>query len=105
MSNEKFLGLDLGSNSIGWSIRNLVSNENQITNYGAIVFPQGVGEGKSGEFSFAAERTKNRSVRRLYQARKYRLWETLKVLIENDYCPLSIENLNKWMVYNKSKGL
>lgn len=104
MSNEKTLGLDLGSNSIGWSIRNLSVEENQITSYGAIIFPQGVGEGKSGEYSFAAERTKNRSVRRLYQARKYRLWETLKVLIENDYCPLPIGDLNKWRVYDKSRG-
>ncbi|MDR3626907.1 MAG: hypothetical protein P4L45_08745, partial [Ignavibacteriaceae bacterium] len=101
----KKLGLDLGTNSIGWTIRNTSLDDNQFEKYGVITFKKGVGEGKSGEFSLAAERTKNRSVRRLYQARKYRLWETLKVLIDNDYCPLSIKDLDMWRKYDNDKGL
>jgi CRISPR-associated endonuclease Csn1 len=104
----KILGLDLGTNSIGWSIRNTVlseNNRNQIEKYGVITFEKGIGEGKSGEFSFAAQRTSKRSLRRLYQARKYRLWKTLEILIDNDYCPLTIDNLNRWRKYDKAKAL
>lgn len=94
------LGIDLGTNSIGLTLR---ENEEFIW-YGVYTFRKGVGEGKSGEFSFAAERTKHRSSRRLYNSRRYRKWETLKILIENGYCPLSIERLNGWKHYKKGIG-
>src|SRR5690606_15210892 len=96
----KILGVDLGTNSIGLTLR-----ENDIFSwYGVYTFKKGVGEGKSGEFSLAAERTKHRSSRRLYNARRYRKWATLQVLIEYGYCPLSIESLNKWKHYKKGIG-
>ena len=99
MSN--ILGLDLGTNSIGWAIRDLDSDyEDQIIDYGVVIFKKGVGEGKSGEFSLAAERRTNRSKRRLYNAKRYRKWATLKVLSENDMCPISIEELRLWSVGN-----
>jgi CRISPR-associated endonuclease Csn1 len=104
----KTLGLDLGTNSIGWAIRNTIPDneiKNQIEKYGVVIFEKGVGEGKSGEFSFAAERTKKRSTRRLYQARKYRIWKTLEILIKNGYCPLSLEGLNRWRKYDKAKAI
>lgn len=97
---SKTLGIDLGTNSIGMTLR----NDDFFEWYSVYTFKKGVGDGKSGEFSFAAERTKNRSSRRLYNARRYRKWETLKVLIENDYCPLSIEKLNNWKHYTKGIG-
>ena len=97
---DKILGIDLGTNSIGLTLR----EDDIFSWYGVYTFKKGVGEGKSGEFSFAAERTKHRSSRRLYNARRYRKWKTLKVLIENNYCPLSIENLNKWKHYEKGVG-
>lgn len=97
---EKILGVDLGTNSIGLTLR----EGEEFSWYGVYTFKKGVGEGKSGEFSYAAERTKHRSSRRLYNARRYRKWETLKVLIENDFCPLSIEELNNWKNYKKDKG-
>ncbi|MGB6092337.1 MAG: type II CRISPR RNA-guided endonuclease Cas9 [Moheibacter sp.] len=97
---KKILGVDLGTNSIGLTLR----EDDIFSWYGVYTFKKGVGEGKSGEFSFAAERTKHRSLRRLYNARRYRKWETLKVLIENDFCPLNIENLNKWKNYKKGIG-
>jgi CRISPR-associated endonuclease Csn1 len=97
----KTFGLDLGTNSIGWSLRNSDLLENQIEKYGVTIFNKGIGEGKSGEFSFAAERTKKRAGRRLYQVRKYRLWATLEVLITNGYCPMTLEQLDKWRKYNK----
>ena len=55
----KILGLDLGTNSIGWAIRdNNIDNKNQILDSGVLVFSQGVGEEKGVEFSLASERTK-----------------------------------------------
>ena len=106
--NNKTIGLDLGTNSIGLSLRNADKGNNiidQIEYFNSVTFKSGVGTAKTGEFSYAAERTKKRSIRRLYQARKYRIWATLKLLIENDYCPLSMEDLEKWSRYDKTKGL
>ncbi|MDZ4844834.1 MAG: HNH endonuclease domain-containing protein [Chitinophagales bacterium] len=102
---KNILGLDLGTNSIGWAIRNLDSiTENQITSSGAVIFQKGVGEGKSGEFSLSAERRTHRSKRRLYNAKRYRKWSTLKVLIDNKMCPLTIEELERWTKYKKEDG-
>lgn len=106
MSN--IVGLDLGTNSIGISIRNKDNGKeivDQLEYFSAVIFKSGVGTAKTGEFSYAAERTKKRSTRRLYQARKYRIWATLKCLIENDCCPLSMEDLEKWSRYDKAQGL
>ncbi len=100
----KIIGLDLGTNSIGWSIRNTILQENQIEKCGVVTFNKGVGSEKGIEYSFAAERTKNRSLRRRYEAHKYKLWTTLEILIDNDYCPLPIDNLNKWRKYEKGIG-
>lgn len=101
---ENILGLDLGTNSIGWALRNPLLQDNQIEKFGVITFNKGVGKDKTGEFSYAAERTKKRSTRRLYQARKYRLWATLEVLINEGYCPLTIENLDRWRKYSKEEA-
>lgn len=105
---RKVLGLDLGTNSIGISLRNEDRDGdiiNQLEYFTSVIFKSGVGKGKSGEFSYAAERTNKRSTRRLYQSRKYRIWATLKLLIENGCCPLSMEDLEKWSKYDKAKGL
>lgn len=104
---SKILGVDLGTNSIGLSIRDIegASLKEQLEYFGAVVFPSGVGNGKSGEFSYAAQRSKNRRVRRLYQARKYRKWATLKLLIEHGYCPLTLQELERWSCYDKERGL
>ena len=104
----KTIGLDLGTNSIGISIRNRDNGKeiiDQLEYFSSVIFKSGVGTAKTGEFSYAAERTKKRSIRRLYQARKYRIWATLKLLIENDCCPLSMEDLEKWSRYDKKQGL
>lgn len=96
----KILGVDLGTNSIGLTLR----EDNIFSWYGVYTYNKGVGLRETGEFSFAAERTKHRSSRRLYNARRYRKWETLKVLIEYGYCPLSIGLLDKWKHYQKGIG-
>lgn len=101
---SKVYGIDLGTNSIGWALRNTDLTDNQIEKFGVLTFNKGVGLSKSGEYSYAADRTKKRSTRRLYQARKYRLWATLEHLITEGYCPLSINDLNKWRYYNKEEA-
>ena len=80
----KKLGLDLGTNSIGWGIIDTNNTENPIQNCGVYVFPEGVKIEKGVESSKAAERTGYRSARRLKFRRKLRKYETLKVLIEYD---------------------
>lgn len=100
----KTLGLDIGTNSIGWGLVN--ERESKIEKCGVYIFPEGVKIEKGNESSKAAERTGYRSARRLKFRRKLRKYETLKVLIKNEMCPLSIEELEKWhkeKVYPTSK--
>ena len=104
----KTFSIDLGTSSIGYAIRDTDNSSEiieQLENFGSVIFQRGVGKSQTGEFSYAAERTKHRSSRRLYQARKYRIWRTLEVLIEYGFCPLSMSNLDKWRKYDKEKGL
>ena len=104
---QKILGLDLGTNSIGISVRNTQISgtvDQQLEYFSSIIFPSGVGTGKSGEFSYAAQRTAYRSSRRLHQSRRYRIWRTLEVLINHGFCPLTIDELDQWRTYDKSTG-
>lgn len=105
---EKVLGIDLGTNSIGISVRNENLSDNlidQLEYFSSDIFNSGVGNGKSGEYSYATERTHHRSSRRLYEHRRRRLWATLKLLIEEGFCPMSIQSLMCWSVYDKNKNL
>lgn len=106
--SQKILGIDLGPSSIGIFLRNLDLGDNlvkQAEYFSVDVFKAGVGKDKSGEYSFAADRTKHRQSRRLYETRRRRLWATLELLIKQGYCPMSMESLIKWRTYDKSKGL
>lgn len=105
--SQKILGIDLGTSSIGISLRNpdiQGSITEQLEYFSVDVFKSGVGIDKSGEYSFAANRTRNRQSRRLYDTRRRRLWETLKLLIEYQLCPLSKESLRSWMKYDRTRG-
>lgn len=101
---NKIIGLDLGTNSIGWAIRNPQLEENQIIDNGVLIFKKGVGEEKGVEFPMAAERTKYRGIRRNYQVKKYQKWQLIKTLIEaeNSFCPLSKEDFEAWYHYDKA---
>jgi CRISPR-associated endonuclease Csn1 len=101
----KILGLDLGTNSIGWAIRDTNKDGNQIIDTNVIVFPQGVGEEKGVEFSLASERTKHRASRKLYKRRKKRKTDLLKLLIDNGFCPLTNDELLIWSVYKKGQEM
>lgn len=106
---SKILAIDTGTNSLGIAVRNTESDNNdlfgQFTHLGVTIFPKGVGTSTSGEFSIAAARTKIRSARRLRQARKYRIWKTLDVLIKQGFCPLTESELNKWRHHDKSADI
>lgn len=102
---EKILGIDLGTNSIGWAIRE-INNEidNQIIDKGVLTFDKGVTEDKSGEHPMVQKRTESRGKRRNYQAEKYRKYELLECLIHEEMCPLTIDELNEWRHYKKGSG-
>jgi len=92
----KILGLDLGTNSIGWAIVENDSNNFTLIDKGVRIFSEGVKTEKGIESSKAAERTGYRSARKIKFRRKLRKYETLKVLSENNMCPLSVEEVIEW---------
>ena len=92
----KILGLDLGTNSIGWAIVEKDNNDFSLVDKGVRIFSEGVKTEKGIESSKAAERTGYRSARKIKFRRKLRKYETLKVLSKNNMCPLSIEEVEEW---------
>ena len=95
----KILGLDLGTNSIGWAIVEKEGNDFSLVDKGVRIFSEGVNiEAKTNsESSKAAKRTEYRSARKLKYRRKIRKIELLKVLSDNNLCPkLSDDELNDW---------
>jgi len=121
----KIFSLDLGTASIGVSVRDTDNGntiEEQLSNFGSVIFSTTVNkDGKGNYKSLATNRREKRSPRRLYQSRKYRIWETLKILIDpanknkkdaeidldkpGIYCPLTMRELNRWRRYDKANGL
>lgn len=104
----KILGLDLGTNSIGWAVVEKEDGKMNLLNKGVRIFQEGVKIEKGIEGSKAAERTEYRSARRTKYRRKLRKIALLKVLSEYGYCPeLTNEELSNWRykkVYPKSEG-
>ena len=95
---DKILGVDLGTNSIGWAIVEEQSAEGYaLREHGVDIFQEGVKIEKGIESSKAAERTGYRAARRRLMRRKLRKIETLKVLSEAHLCPyLAAEKLRAW---------
>ncbi|RTL14841.1 MAG: type II CRISPR RNA-guided endonuclease Cas9 [Flavobacteriaceae bacterium] len=93
----KILGLDLGTNSIGWAIVDKEGNDFSLVDKGVRIFSEGVKSEKGIESSRAAERTGYRSARKIKFRRKLRKYETLKVLSQNGMCPLSVEEVIEWL--------
>jgi CRISPR-associated endonuclease Csn1 len=104
--SRKYLGLDMGTNSIGWAIRDasLGEDENQIIARGSHIFSRGVGKSDKGEYSFAKERTLRRSARKLYRRRKVRKAQLLKILIAENMCPMLQSELDSWVKYDKTRA-
>ena len=97
---RKTLGLDLGSNSLGWAILDDASGD--ILDKGVVVFPEGVdtSASKSTETP-AAIRRAARMGRRMRFRRKLRKWNLLKILIDAGMCPLSHAELDAWKKFGK----
>ncbi|WP_338731523.1 type II CRISPR RNA-guided endonuclease Cas9 [Mangrovimonas cancribranchiae] len=94
------LGLDLGSSSLGWAIR----NGDEITKKGVITFSSGMVKGQGGYSSPTRDRREARSKRNLIRARKYRKWKLLEILCEgSEYVPLNILQLETWSKYKKGQ--
>ncbi|KQB42068.1 CRISPR-associated protein cas9/csn1, subtype II/nmemi [Flavobacterium daejeonense] len=92
----KILGLDLGTNSIGWALIDDV--QNKILGVGSRIFPMGVenlGDG-DGEISKNASRTGTRGVRRQFFRRRLRKKVLLKALSENNMCPMITSDFDNW---------
>lgn len=93
---SKILGLDLGTNSIGWAI--VDDKDNNILGIGSRIFPMGVenlGDGDN-EMSRNASRTGARGVRRQFFRRKLRKKILLKTLSQYKMCPLSESDFLDW---------
>lgn len=92
----KILGLDLGTNSIGWAL--IDDKLNKIIGIGSRIFPMGVenlGDGDN-EMSKNASRTGARGVRRQFFRRRLRKKVLLKSLSENNMCPMSAKDFEDW---------
>lgn len=93
----KILGLDLGTNSIGWAITEQQGDNYTLLNKGVNIFQEGVAREKGEEKPMVQTRTNARSLRRHYYRRRLRKIELLKVLVANNLCPyLSKEMLDGW---------
>lgn len=106
---QKIFGLDLGTNSIGSSVRNLELGENlteQLEFFSSDIFGSSVSKNSNGrEYSLAAQRSAHIRSRGLNEARRRKLWATLDLLIKHRYCPMSPESLMRWRTYDKRRRL
>ena len=97
---RKILGLDLGSNSIGWA---LIDDENKkILGAGVRIFPMGIinpGQGEK-ELSKNAQRSGSRGTRRQHFRKRLRMKILLQTLSEYDMCPLSPADIKEWKQTN-----
>lgn len=93
----KILGLDLGTNSIGWAITEQRDDHFTLLDRGVDIFQEGVAREKGEEKPMVQTRTNARALRRHYYRRRLRKIELLKVLIANDLCPhLEPDMIDAW---------
>jgi CRISPR-associated endonuclease Csn1 len=92
----KVLGLDLGTNSIGWAL--VDDAENKILGIGSRIFPEGVADLGQGEkeVSKNASRTDARGTRRQFFRRRLRKRYLLRELAKNSLCPIAFEKVKIW---------
>ena len=91
---RKTLGIDLGTNSLGWAILDGITGD--ILDKGVVVFPEGIDAANDTLETPAAIRRAARMGRRMKFRRKMRKWMLLKILIANGMCPMSEEELDAW---------
>ena len=103
---KKILGLDLGTNSIGWAVINSSTNNNQeelvnISASGSRIIPMDAATlgdfAKGNSKSQTAERTRLRGVRRLLERSLLRRERLLRVLAIMDFLPPHFaENIDRY---------
>ena len=100
------LGLDLGSNSIGWAIIEL--DEHRIIDSGVRIFHEGVNREKGQEIPKNAARREYRQSRRQHRRRKLRMKMLVKVLDDSNMIDIN-QDLTDWYrlnpYYLRKKGL
>ena len=117
MEQKYVLGVDPGTGSLGLVVRDTETNElmEQVKYASVDIVRSGVIESGQNKYtSFAAERRGYRNGRTRYMHTKWRKQETLELLIDEKIkegsikhllCPLSYEDLERWVRYDKTKGL
>ena len=94
---EKRLGIDVGTNSLGWAIVEVDDEGCTLLDRGVDIFQEGVAREKNQEKPAVQDRTDARALRRHYFRRRLRKIALLRVLVRHDLCPaLSEEQLNAW---------
>lgn len=96
-NTTRILGLDTGTNSIGWAVVDRRGDECSLIDQGVHIFSEGVKIEKGIESSKAADRTQHRGQRRGYYRRKLRKIRLLRILSDLGWCPyLSPQLLSQW---------
>ena len=99
---EKILGIDTGTNSLGWAIVEKDENGYRLLDKGVHIFQEGVKIEKGIESSKAAERTQHRASRVRYYRLRLRKIRLLKILSDNHLCPpLTSSDLSSWRLDKK----
>lgn len=98
---KRTLGLDLGTNSIGWAIIEQEDGAKKLAAAGSVIFSEGVARKEGKEIPSVSKRTSKRRTRRLYMRRRMRKLRILGRLIRNGMCPLGEAARTVW----EEKGL
>lgn len=94
---KKILGIDTGTNSLGWAIVGKDPNGYHLVDKGVNIFQEGVKIEKGIESSKAAERTMHKATRVRYYRIKLRKIRLLRILSDNHLCPpLTSAELSAW---------
>ena len=94
---SKVLGLDLGTNSIGWAIVNRTVDGIELIDQNVHIFQEGVNLVKGNEEPAVKTRTEARASRRHYFRRRLRKIRLLEILVEQKWCPyLEPSALKEW---------
>lgn len=98
MNKKRILGLDTGTNSLGWAVVDQEEGgQYTLIDKGVVIFQEGVKIEKGVESSKAAERTQHRALRRQYFRRRLRKIKVLETLVKYNLCPaLTEEDLKLW---------
>lgn len=93
----KILGIDTGTNSLGWAIVEKKADEYHLLDKGVNIFQEGVKIEKGIESSKAADRTAHKAARVRNYRIKLRKIRLLRILSDAHLCPpLSKVELSAW---------